>query len=294
MITRFYKIYNKYNEVVYVGVTTRSIRRRFKEHIKAKNLNSNYYCKEFFKIIHNKINTLDDYYTERKKVVYYERLFIKTELDKGSKLLNLSKGGEWGSALLSKLLKTDFFNKKINNISFKEYFKNLKKYYRFLNNWIVHKSENKYKQFLYNFISNNIERPIYKHFLLEMTNKINIYKQFLCNWLYVKTKPRYLNLLGHWIFESNKNKLKYKKLLYRWSFMNNITLYKRFLRNWITHRSENKYKSFLNSFIRSKSYSNYKKLIYIWISNKTKNKYKVFLYIWVKNRDNRGKVCKRL
>ena len=36
MDTIFYKILNKDDEVVYVGVTTRTIKRRFGEHLKSK------------------------------------------------------------------------------------------------------------------------------------------------------------------------------------------------------------------------------------------------------------------
>ena len=103
MKTKFYKILNKDKVVIYIGVTTRSIEERFKEHIKTKNLNpTEYSIVEFDEIIHPEINSLEIFYEEWKKVSELERKYIKEELTKNSNLLNISEGGEWGNEILNK------------------------------------------------------------------------------------------------------------------------------------------------------------------------------------------------
>ena len=77
MKTRFYKILHKGKDVVYVGVTLRSITRRFKEHIILKELNENYSVVEFDCIEHPEFTTLEIFYEERKKVAELEQKYIK-------------------------------------------------------------------------------------------------------------------------------------------------------------------------------------------------------------------------
>lgn len=68
MKTIFYKILNSKNEVIYVGVTTRSLQERFNEHVSDKSLNKeNYTIFEFDSINHNIIESIEDFYNERKK-----------------------------------------------------------------------------------------------------------------------------------------------------------------------------------------------------------------------------------
>jgi len=84
MITRFYKILYKNEEVVYVGVTTRTITKRFKEHLISKSLNIDEFSViEFDKIKHPEITSLEIFYEERNKVANLERKYIKEELEDG-------------------------------------------------------------------------------------------------------------------------------------------------------------------------------------------------------------------
>lgn len=97
MRTIFYKILYKNKDVVYVGVTTRKITQRFREHLKSKGLNPNEYTiVEFYSIIHPEISSLEVFYEEQGRVALLEQQFIKEEINKGSKLLNIRRGGEWG------------------------------------------------------------------------------------------------------------------------------------------------------------------------------------------------------
>ena len=111
MITHFYKILYENKDVVYVGVTTRTINKRFQEHVSLKKLNQHYSVVEFDKIEHPKIDCLKTYYEECCKVSNLERKYIREEKLKGSKLLNISLGGEWGTTILNKLYRKDFFEK---------------------------------------------------------------------------------------------------------------------------------------------------------------------------------------
>ena len=128
MKTWFYKILYKNKDVVYVGVTLRPITERFKEHLVLKNLNENYSVIEFDCIEHPEFTTLEVFYKERSKVVELERKYIKEELEKGSKLLNISKGGEWGCIILEKLKKMIFMKNLVLMISIKSTRKNQKLY----------------------------------------------------------------------------------------------------------------------------------------------------------------------
>ena len=111
MKTRFYKILYKNQDVVYVGVTLRPITERFRQHVLSKRLNKNYSVIEFDCIEHPEFTTLEIFYEERRKVAELEQKYIREELEKGSSLLNISKGGEWGSSILEKLRKEEFCKK---------------------------------------------------------------------------------------------------------------------------------------------------------------------------------------
>ena len=90
--TLFYKILNKVGEVVYVGVTLRTLQQRFNEHLQSKKAlnNKDYSIVEFDRIEHPLFASSEVFYQERKKVVLLERKYIQEEKDKGAHLLNLS------------------------------------------------------------------------------------------------------------------------------------------------------------------------------------------------------------
>ena len=52
--------------------------------------------------------TFDDFNKELEKVSLLERKYIQEEKNKGYKLLNRSDGGEWGNAILGRLIKDNF------------------------------------------------------------------------------------------------------------------------------------------------------------------------------------------
>ena len=145
MKTRFYKILYKNKDVVYVGVTTRAITERFREHSISKGLNENYSVVEFDCVEHPKFSTLDVYYAERRKIVELEQRYIREELEKGSRLLNISAGGEWGCAILEKLKKEEFCKKFGSYDNYKEYKERVDKCKGWIRGWIHSKSTNKFK-----------------------------------------------------------------------------------------------------------------------------------------------------
>ena len=152
MRTIFYKILYKNKDVVYVGVTTRKITQRFREHLKSKGLNPNEYTiVEFYSIIHPKISSLEVFYEEQRKVADLERKYIKEELNKGSKLLNLSEGGEWGTNILNELRKEKFLKEFKSYDGYKEYKKKKGKVRVWMYSWVSVKSENKTKRWIKSF-----------------------------------------------------------------------------------------------------------------------------------------------
>ena len=154
MKTRFYKILYKNKDVVYVGVTTRAITERFKEHLISKNLNENYSVIEFDCIEHPPLTTLKVFYEELRKVSDLERSYIKEERDKGAVLLNISKGGEWGANIVSKLRKEEFRNKFGSYDDYEEYMKSVERSVRWLRTWCYNRSKNKTKSWVRGWSAN--------------------------------------------------------------------------------------------------------------------------------------------
>ena len=184
MKTRFYKILYKNKDVVYVGVTLRPITERFKEHLTSKNLNENYSVIEFDCIEHPEFTTLEVFYEEHRKVAELERKYIREELDKGSKLLNISKGGEWGCAVLEKLKKEEFRKKFGSYDNYEEYSKKAMAVKKWLSDWIRHRSESKVKAWLSDWIKCRSENQV---------------KAWLCHWISDRSKNQVKAWLCHWI-----------------------------------------------------------------------------------------------
>jgi hypothetical protein len=76
--TIFYEIYLFENGApVYVGLTTRTLKQRFIEHIKSKELDSDYYgIKEICRISHRDIKSLDDFRNEYNLAAEREKQLI--------------------------------------------------------------------------------------------------------------------------------------------------------------------------------------------------------------------------
>ena len=191
METIFYKILYKGEDVVYVGVTTRKITQRFREHLKSKGLNPDKYSIiEFYSIIHPEISSLEVFYEERRRVADLERKYIKEELNKGSKLLNLSEGGEWGAQILNKLRKEKFLEEFRSYDGYKEYKKKKDKIKIWIKSWISHRSENKTKAWIWNWISHRSE---------------NKTKRWISHWISDRTRSKTKRWISHWISVRTKS-----------------------------------------------------------------------------------------
>lgn len=252
MITRFYKILNKNKDVIYVGVTTRTLKRRFKEHLIAKRLNfENYSIVEFDRIVHPEFTTIEVYYREREKVARLEQKYIKEELLKGSHLLNLSIGGEWGSSILNKLRKADFLEKYGSYDGYKEHIKKKMKVYHWMCHWYEHKSENSTKVWINSWI---------------FGRTLNNLKKWLKNWVYSKSKHNTKSWLQHWTSHRKSNNI--KGWLHRFIRDKSINKTKAWTNHWIDHRGINKIKRWLQHWVDSKSTNKTKAWLKNWIINR--------------------------
>lgn len=155
MKTSFYKILYKNDETVYVGLTTRTIDKRFREHILAKGLNPKLYSIHLIDVIeHNEIKSLDDFYREQIKATRREQELIKKAKDNGCHLLNLSNGGEsWNTFLQTKLEKESFIKKYGSLDGYIEYQNKIRKIKTLLHHWVDHHTNNKAKLLLQNWIN---------------------------------------------------------------------------------------------------------------------------------------------
>ena len=235
MKTRFYKILYNDSEIVYIGLTTRPINKRFHEHILKKSLNPKKYSIELIKEIeHMDIKSLDEYYNEYNKVSIIEKSLIKEAKNHGYALLNLTKGGEgWATHLYKKLSKENFFNKYGSLDNYVNYHNKRNKTQRLLRNWITHKSENKTEILLrsWSYSENKTQR-------------------LLRNWITHKSENKTKKIFKQWIrkISDNKTKILLKSMIFSYT----INKTQRLLRNWITHKSENKTKVLLRSWINVK------------------------------------------
>lgn len=220
MITYFYKILYDNKDVVYVGVTTRTPQKRFQQHIKSKHLNNHYSVIEFDKIEHPKIDSLEVYYQERLKVYNLERKYIQEERDKGSDLLNISDGGEWGCSILNKLVKENFLQKYGSYDGYEEYKKRIDKIKKFIWQWVLNKTKNKTKSWIHIWIRHDSESPTYV---------------WLKSWIFVKTRSKTRVWIRHWI--EHRAEPKILGWLYHWIEHRSETRFKVWMFNWVARRS---------------------------------------------------------
>ena len=236
MITYFYKILYKNTDVVYVGVTTTTIQHRFKQHIKSKHLDPNLYSViEFNRINHKDILSIEDYNRERLKVVKLERKYIVEERTKGSDLLNISVGGEWGANILHKLRKEGFIERFGSYDGFKEYKAKIDKSHYWLRSWINNRSNNKSKKWLGSWIKQKT---------------YNKSKKWLITWICEKLKNKSKVWLRTWIRQKTYNKS--KVWLKSWINNRSTNKSKEWLRHWISNRSTNKSKVWLRVWVKTK------------------------------------------
>ena len=255
MITRFYKILNKDEDVIYIGVTTRTIDERFREHILAKGLNKSGYCiVEFNKIEHPDINSIEVYYQEKQKVAELECEYIKEAKMQGHSLLNISNGGEWCENILSKLRKEKFIEIYGSYDNYKQYHKNKKRLYNWIRHWYAHRTDSKIRKWLW-------------------------------NWRINKSNNQTLLWLRRW--SDNKSANKTYLWLKHWTEHRTTNKTKMWLQRWVTHRGYNKTRGWIWHWVIHRSDNKTKVWIQSWQVNRAKNKTKVWLQNWVVNRKNK-------
>jgi hypothetical protein len=281
METIFYKILHDNKDVVYVGVTTRTLAQRFKEHIKTKSLNSEHYSIiEFDKISHPDISSIEEYCTERKKVAELEQRYIKEELDKGSNLLNVSTGGEWGADILEKLRRENFIAQYGSIAGYKLYRKKKLKFVRFLRGWIRCYCHSKCRKWLMSFVHTRSYLPcahIWLRSWVRQKTKSRT-KCFLFSWLV----RNYHNKTYYWLysFVRNKSYYKIKYWLQLWCGSKCKSKTKYWLQVWSYKESTNKTKYWLKLLIKQNCEQKTSKWISKWISNKSYNNSKRWLFNW--------------
>ena len=269
MKTIFYKILYKGKSVIYVGVTTRELIQRFNEHLKQKKLTSkDYSIVKFYEIKHPEINSLEIFYREREKVAKLECNYIKEELKKGSNLLNLSEGGEWGSQILNKLREREFFKKFGSYEGYQEYRKKKDKIKRWASHWIEHKSKNRTKVWLQCWIYSRHKDKI---------------KTWIQSWMYSKSIKKVKKWLKSWTVNTKGTKV----WVHHWIYGKSKKKIKTWLRNWLLHRTERNSKVWLSNWIYGKSKKKIKTWLRNWINHRSESKVKTWLRNWINHRENR-------
>jgi hypothetical protein len=272
MITYFYKILDKNKNVIYVGVTTRTVKARFQEHKNKKSLADDCTCIIIDSIIHPEIKDLETFSEERKKVADLEQKYIKEEKLKGSNLINISEGGEWGAHVLSQIQKQEFFKKYGTYNGYIEYRRHTNIIKAWLNHWIQCRTLSKTKIWLNNWVTHK---------------KISMTKNWLSNWVINKSKNKTSVWLRDWIRHTSENKT--KSWLYSWMINKNKNRTKIWLQHWISHSIESKTKSWLCHWINHRSTNKTKEWLKCWITNTTYSKTKLWLRNWVNHKTNKGK-----
>ena len=270
MKTTFYKILFKDKDVIYVGLTTRTINERFKEHVKSKSLNlKDYSIIEFDCVEHPDINSIDLFYEEKRKVALLEQKYIRDELEKGSNLLNLSAGGEWGSNIIEKLRKEEFFKQFGSYDSYLSYKERISKTKGWIENWIKVRTRNKTVTWVRWWIYHRkpIKTKVWLHHWMFCRNR-NKTKTWVLSWKRHRSENKTKRFLTHWLYRRRRNKHSTKA----------------WIQNWIRHRSESKVKVWLNGWVRRSTKNKAREWIRSWIRHRSESKVKVWLSGWVRHR----------
>lgn len=234
MKTVFYKILYRNKDVVYVGVTTRKVIQRFKEHLKFKGLNlDDYSVIEFDSITHPEINSLKIFYEERRKVYELEKKYINEELMRGSNLLNFSEGGEWGSHILNKLKEEEFLREFGSYSNYVNYKKSKKKFRNWFYDWIQCRSNPVIKAWIVNWIHNK---------------GMDKFKRWLQSWIYRRSMGETEKWLRTWVHCRSMNNV--KVWLRSWIKSKNTDKTKKWLQSWVYCRSMNKTKRWIKDWIK--------------------------------------------
>lgn len=256
MKTRFYKILYKNKDVVYVGVTTRAITERFKEHLISKSLNlENYSVVEFYCAEHPPITSLEVFYEEWRKVAELERRYIQEEQEKGAVLLNISKGGEWGTAIVNKLKKEEFRRRFGSYDNYEEYKRKVKRSIEWLRNWVLNRSINKTKVWINHWVEH---RSSYK------------VKGWMSHWISNSSKSMSKKWLQYWVRHKAYNKTK------GWLFM------------WVRSKLENKTKVWVKHWVSNRSKNKMLGWVQHWVEHRSERKSKIWVRSWISARSISG------
>ena len=283
MKTRFYKILYKNKDVVYVGVTTKEITERFNQHIGAKGLTDNYSVIEFDCVEHPEFTTLETFYAERRKIVELEQKYIKEELEKGSKLLNISKGGEWGCTILEKLRKEEFIRKFGSYDKYKEYKKKIGAIRTWIGNWVTNKGSNKVKRWMtewvYNRGRNEVKSWVRDWVTVRSRNKVKVW---LRSWASSRSESRSKRWVKSWVY--NRSKSQTKAWVRIWVLNRSSNAVKTWVKNWVYNRSKNEIKVWVRSWVKCRSENKIKVWVRSWVHVKSRNPIKLWLRHWVEHR----------
>lgn len=316
MITRFYKILNNIGEVVYIGVTTRKLTHRFREHIRSKNLDpESYKIVEVSQIIHPQITSMEVYYAEHEKVALQEQKYIREELDKGSALLNLSSGGEWGTQIAAKVIKEEFLQKYGSYEGYRVFMKhrNIPRQWMhgwvrtsdnplrgWLHSWKLCRGTNLTRMYLYRWACSKSRNRAksWLHTWVKLRKSSNSSRSWLQAWVYQKTKHRCSVWLLHWVhgktmhplkrwvknWVHGRNKSVCSKWVQTWVSHKGKNRGKAWAQNWVNHRSRNKCNRWLQSWVLGRSVPSIKRWLRNWTTGRALCSSKVWLRSWVYTR----------
>ena len=268
MDTIFYKILNKDGEVVYIGVTTRTIKKRFGEHLKSKRLDPKLYSiVEFDRVHHPEISSLEIFYEERRKVAYLERKYIREAQESGANLLNLSEGGEWGASIFHRLQKEDFLRVYGSYDGFRKYIRRRQILQIWVGSWIRHRTSNPVKVWCRSW---------------QMCRTLNLVKAWIKYWIRHRTSNPVKVWCGHWV--RNMATSQAKVWCRSWICNRTFNPTKVWCKNWICNRTSNPVKVWCSNWVCRRASNPVKNWINHWVHHKTSDPAKVWCRNWVVHR----------
>ena len=280
MDTVFYKILNKDGEVVYVGVTTRTIGKRFGEHIRSKRLNPKLYSiVELDRVHHPEISSLEIFYEERRKVAYLERKYIREAQESDANLLNLSEGGEWGASIVHRLQKENFLKVYGSYDGFRRYIRRRQILPVWINHWICGRTSNPVKVWCRSWVHHRTSNPakvwcrVWAHHRTR-----NPAKAWCNNWIHLRTSNPAKAWCGHWVYCGTSNPV--KAWCRSWAHHKASNPVKVWCQHWICGRTSNSTKVWIKNWVYNRTANPVKVWCRSWIHNRTLNQTKVWCYNW--------------
>ena len=250
LITRFYVILNCLRIPKYIGLTTRTLKQRFREHIKQKHL-VDCTIEEIAYIEHENIDSLEKFIEERHKAGELEKRLIKKYKNAGYDLMNLSDGGEWGSQIYHRIMKEDFFKKYGTYEGFQEEYNNQKEIFNWFQNWVKDKSVNPVERWFYHWVIHKSEDPV---------------KRWFQNWVKDKSEDPVKLWFRHWI--KGKSEDPVKIWFISWNQYKSGNPVKIWFKHWAQNKSGNPVKLWFNNWVYHKSEEPVKLWFNNWVYNK--------------------------